>query len=122
MSNAAPHTFTPSDNTLSARVAALKESLKAHRNIQASQEKFNDPQWANRIGTADELKYANKVAMNTVRQARQSFSEDEFNMAIRDGLIDEKDTKELKALDRQIEMKAHRQKNMKTNTRHRQKR
>ena len=97
------HIFNPVDDTLEAKIQALREVIAAYKNLKASESKMNDAQWSSRLGSEDEIKSARNVIHGSIQKAKSSISEEEMRKAKESGLISNEEIKDFIVAQRSIE-------------------
>ncbi|MFQ3247978.1 MAG: hypothetical protein ACI9SP_004637 [Arenicella sp.] len=98
------HSYHPEEDSLNAKVEALRCALIDRKNAQLSLKAKPD----DRLGSAEEIQYALDVSENTLQKAVNSFSSHDLQQAHKDGLLASGDLVEAQAFARNIEMKNHR--------------
>ena len=91
MTNA--HIFTPADNSLEARIQSLKSALRAQRDVELSKELAKQKQWAETLGSPEEVLQANEIISNGIRNASASLSASDIKQAVNQGLLSQEETK-----------------------------
>lgn len=66
--------FNPKDNSLEERIVAFKSVLYANNNIELSLKYNNDKLWSDRLGTSEEVKLAQKINEQSLKQAFKSLN------------------------------------------------
>lgn len=107
MSEAA-HTFHPTNDSFEERIRSYKAVLASYRNLEASLVHMDNKDWANRLGTPEELAEAQIILSNSMDMATKSVSASEIRKAEALGWLDVEDMKLITRLERQQEMQAQR--------------
>lgn len=102
------HIYTPADNTLAARIAALKSVLAASHNLKSSLDHAEQAEWSQRLGSSEELSDAQGVIAKSLEMALADVSQAELAEAKEQGLLSQGEMVELTAAQRQSEMRASR--------------
>ena len=105
MSNQA-HIFHPKNASFGERIRSYKDVLEAYRNLQASFEYSDDKNWADRLGTAEELSHAEVVIKNSLKAATDFIMPSEIVEAIGKGLLTSDDAELIERIERQHEMQS----------------
>ena len=98
------HSYHPQDDSLNAKVEALRNALLDRENAQLSlKANSND-----RLGGAEEIQYALAVSENTLEKAVSGISSNDLKHAHKEGLLTKDELIEAQALARKAEMTNHR--------------
>ena len=106
MTNA--HIFTPADNSLEARIQSLKSALRAQRDVELSQKLVKQKQWADMLGSPEEVHQANEIISNGLKNASASLSPSDIKQAVNQGLLSPEESQKLTVMKRQEKMKKFR--------------
>jgi hypothetical protein len=87
--------FTPKDNELISRINAYHAVMKEKRNVELSLDLFRSQEWAERLGSMQELEFAHTLISSSLEQAIISFSDSDLKKARSQGLLDESQLHEL---------------------------
>ena len=98
------HSYHPKEDSLNAKVEALRCALHDRKNAQLSLKAKQD----DRLGSAEEIQYALSVSENTLKKAVSGFSSNELQQAYKDGLLASGELLEAQASIRKAEMGNHR--------------
>lgn len=98
------HIYNPKDNSLGSRLEALKSTLKASRDSDASIKLSDSPEWADQLGEKEDILEAQDIVKRSLRMAAADVSEDEIKTAQEKGLLDQQEIKQVIMTKRQIEM------------------
>lgn len=103
------HIFTPANNSLQARIEALKDVLKASRNIKLSLELSGNNDWGNRLGSPEELHQAKDITQRSLDMAIKELSLSDLQQAKQQGLISGDDFNNCKILKAKSDLHTKRQ-------------
>ncbi|OMH28056.1 hypothetical protein [Motiliproteus sp. MSK22-1] len=103
------HIFTPADDSLESRVAAYKNVMQAHQNVERSLELAHDEEWGDRLGSVEEIRYAQMVTQNSLSLAAKSLQSSELSQAKDRGLLSVDDLKKINAIKAKSELQEQRQ-------------
>ncbi|WP_125717117.1 hypothetical protein [Pseudoalteromonas rubra] len=87
--------FTPKSNELISRINAYHAVMKEKRNVELSLDLFRSQEWAERLGSMQELEFAHTLISSSLEQAIMSFSDSDLKKARSQGLLDESQLHEL---------------------------
>ncbi|WP_141235506.1 hypothetical protein [Pseudoalteromonas sp. NBT06-2] len=90
--------FNPKDNSLEERIVAFKSVLYANNNIELSLKYNNDKLWSDRLGTSEEVKLAQKINEQSLKQAFKSLNYADLQEAKSLGLLSQEEAKQIKVL------------------------
>lgn len=90
--------FNPKDNSLEERIVAFKSVLYANNNIELSLKYNNDKLWSDRLGTSEEVKLAQKINEQSLKQAFKSLNYANLQEAKSLGLLSQEEAKQIKVL------------------------
>jgi len=76
-------------------VHSCKSVVKAYRNVKISLRLANQKDWAKRLGTPEEIEYANLVMNHSLQRATASIQYSELYYAQEQGLLTKDDVKQL---------------------------
>ncbi|MBU2969838.1 hypothetical protein KO527_10815 [Pseudoalteromonas sp. C2R02] len=96
--------FNPKDNSLEERIIAFKSVLHANNNIELSLKYNNDKQWSDRLGTTEEIKLAQKINEQSLKQAFKSLNYADLQEAKSLGLLTQDEAKQVKTLKAKSEL------------------
>jgi len=96
--------FNPKDNSLEERIIAFKSVLQANNNIELSLRYNNDKQWSDRLGTYEEIKLAQKINEQSMKQAFISLNYSDLQEANSLGLLSQDEAKQIKILKAKSEL------------------
>ncbi|SET71398.1 hypothetical protein [Thalassotalea agarivorans] len=92
-------------SSLQSKARAYQKASAAHRDIENSMEHADaDNDWAQRLGSAQELQDAKKIIENSRIQAARSFTTEDIQEATEQELISEQEARQLIAIRRKAEM------------------
>ena len=97
MSQAA-HTSTAQGNTLEERIQNYRTAQQNYDNIKTSEQLKNNNEWQNRLGTDEELQFANQVAENSLQISAKALSQKDINQAKNLNLLSEQEQKQIQEL------------------------
>jgi len=97
MSQAA-HTSTVQGSTLEERIQNYKTARQNYDNIKTSEQLINNNEWQNRLGTEEELQFANQVAEKTLQISAKALSQKDINQAKDLNLLSEQEQKQIQEL------------------------
>ena len=97
MSQAA-HTSTAPGNTLEERIQNYRTAQQNYDNIKTSEQLKNNNEWQNRLGTDEELQFANQVAENSLQISAKALSQKDINQAKELNLLSEKEQKQIQEM------------------------
>ena len=103
------HTFHPTEDTYEYRMGAYKQALDAYRNLETGTGMTLDEEWADRLGTPQELIDAEKILTNSLKMASKSVTKDDMHKAKTTGWLDEEDLQLIARIEREQEMKSLRE-------------
>jgi hypothetical protein len=83
------HTFTPRDNSLSAKVSAYKTVARDYANVRKSLKYANDKEWKHSLGEKQEIEKAHQIMQNSIKVATSKISLSEIKQAKDEGLINQ---------------------------------
>jgi len=92
------HTYTPQNNSFEERVHSCKSVLKAYRNVRISLGLANEKDWAERLGTPEEIEYANLVMNHSLQRATAAIQYSELYYAQEQGLLTKDDVQQLSTI------------------------
>ena len=98
------HSYHPTDDSLNAKVAALRSALKDQRNADQSL----TAKAADRLGTNEEIEYGQNVSKETVERAFSALSAEDIAEVQARGLLSKKELIEIQAQLRTAQIKAKR--------------
>ena len=111
------HTYNPNNNTFEERVRSYKVALDAYRSLEISANQMGNKEWADRLGTYEELADAEIILTNSLSSAAKEVSAADVHKAEAMGLLNTEDVKLIARFEREQEMKAQRKsKNEKQNS------
>lgn len=96
--------FTPKNESLSERLKALQSILKANRDIELSIERAKNKEWANKLGSPEELKQAQEITQKSMDMAIKSIRSKDLKEAREQGLLSPSEASEIKVLIAQNEL------------------
>lgn len=102
------HIYNPKDNSLGSRLDALKSTLKANRDVDASLKLSDSADWADQLGEREDLQKAHEIIKHSLRKAATDVSDQEIETAQEKGLLDQQEIKQVIMTKRQIEMSGDR--------------
>ena len=108
MDKAASHIYNPINITFEERMRSYKSALSAYRSMEISAKHMGDKDWANRIGTEQELDDARTILSNSLELAAKSVSADEIRKAETIGWLDAEDINLITRFERLQEVQEHR--------------
>ncbi len=105
------HFFIPENDSLEARIQALKNVLQAYSNIEISIAISKNEGWQQRLGTDEELQLAHEVTQRSLSTAAKKISQSDLSTAKELGLLSTRDADQFKVMkaksDLQSRRKAH---------------
>ena len=75
------HIFNPHSDSLVDRIAEYKQILQARQNAHKSLDLLHDKEWANRLGSKEDIEYALQVTENGLNLAVSSIKKSEIAKA-----------------------------------------
>ena len=110
------HINLSSENTLQSKADDYRKASKAHSDIESSiKHADQDNDWAQKLGSGQELQDAKRIIENSRIQAARSFSNEELQEAKEQELITHKEAKQVIAIKRKSEMKEREEKRSASN-------
>lgn len=103
------HIFNPQNHSFDERIRSYKSVLDAYRNLEASRAYQDDPEWADRLGTEEEMTNAEMVIENSLKVAMDFVMPSEIVEAIGKGLLTSEDAQLIVQIERQQEMQSIRE-------------
>jgi len=100
--------YHPADESLISRAAALRETIRAYRNLRASEAMSGNADWEKRLGEAQEMGDARKTVFNSIRKAQEGLSKAELDEAVEYHMISKEEVSEFISAVRLAEMQASR--------------
>ena len=86
-------------------MGAYKQALDAYRSLETGTGMTLDEEWADRLGTPQELIDAEEVLTNSLKMASKSVTKDDMHKAKTTGWLDEEDLQLIARIEREQEMK-----------------
>ena len=108
MSQVASHIYNPINITFEERMRSYKSALSAYRSVEISARNMGDTDWADRIGTEQELDDARTILSNSLALAAKSVSANEVRKAEKIGWLDADDMKLITRFERLQEIQEQR--------------
>ncbi len=81
------HTYTPKNDSFEERIRSCKSVLDAQQNADISLKMTGDKDWSDRLGSPEELQYANQVAESSLQRAADSLELSELYYAKEQGML-----------------------------------
>jgi hypothetical protein len=103
------HIFNPHNHSFDERIRSYKSVLDAYRNLEASRTYQDDPEWADRLGTEEDMNHAEMVIENSLKVAMDFVMPSEIVEAIGKGLLTSDDAQLIAQIERQQEMQSIRE-------------
>ncbi|MEM8594378.1 MAG: hypothetical protein AAGF06_06130 [Pseudomonadota bacterium] len=100
------HIFTPTDDSLKAKVTAWHNVARSYDNLTKSQALKNDTTWSDRLGTEQELADAQHIIQRSMTQAAASFTQEELQDAQAQGALSNQDIQRIVTAQRKAHSKA----------------
>ncbi|KZN66001.1 hypothetical protein N473_10555 [Pseudoalteromonas luteoviolacea CPMOR-1] len=88
--------YRPKDDELVSRINAYHTVMKEKRNIELSLDLFKDKEWAERLGSTQELEQAHKVISTSLEKAIMSFSDSDLKKVSEQKLLDDTQLHEMR--------------------------
>lgn len=98
------HIFNPLNDSLEERVRSFRSVSQAFQNVEHSLQHLDDEEWADRLGSKEEVQQAYEITKRSLGMATQSIEQKELKTAIDKGLLNDAEAKELIQLKRQQQM------------------
>ena len=109
MNDTTDHIFTPKDDSLEARIEAYRNVYEAWQNAEASCKFLDDDEWAESLGSREEVERALDISIRSLRIASNAFTREEIAEARKTDLIQNHEAQEIIANQRQGEMQSVRE-------------
>jgi len=92
------HTSTTQGSSLEERIQNYRTAQQNYNNIKASDQLKDNREWINRLGTEEELQFANQVAKNSLLISVQVLTEKDLNQAKHLNLLSEQEQEQIQEL------------------------
>jgi hypothetical protein len=103
--------YNPEGSAYAEKIAALRNVLRARRDVQKSKEYADDPVWVDVLGSPAEIAHAEEIIENSLSVAARTFQKAELMQAMEDGMLSDGELREVAAAIRKQEMGARRSSN-----------
>jgi hypothetical protein len=103
------HIFNPHNHSFDERIRSYKSVLDAYRNLEASRAYQDDQEWADRLGTAEDMTHAEMVIENSLKVVMDFVMPSEIVEAIGKGLLTSDDAQLIAQIERQQDIQSFRE-------------
>jgi hypothetical protein len=87
--------YNPSNSSYTARIIALQGVLRARQEAQKSKAYAHNSMWSNVLGSPAEIEQAEQTIEASLVTAGKDFHKNEIKQAVEEGLISEKDVRDI---------------------------
>ena len=100
--------YNPGSSSYTERIIALQGVLKARQEVQNSKAYAHNPMWSNVLGSPAEIEQAEQTIEESLAIAANDFHKNELKQAIDEGLLSDKDVRDVMTAIHRSEMSAKR--------------